>query len=149
MHIPDAVAASQLVLALLSELAIKLCTASRAFQAHGLNCAEIRQLLEAQAPAAAGRPAVIVTCGLATCARRTPESVGDYASGTNHVLPTYGYARMYSGVSLESFQKKMTVQARHGANTMVAAAPQLYLRSQPISNALSSKMCCGQVHRVS
>ena len=30
----------------------------------------------------------------------TPESVGDYASGTNHVLPTYGYARMYSGVSL-------------------------------------------------
>ena len=36
--------------------------------------------------------------------------VGDYASGTNHVLPTYGYARMYSGVSLDSFQKKMTVQ---------------------------------------
>lgn len=43
--------------------------------------------------------------------RWTPESVGDYASGTNHVLPTYGYARMYSGVSLESFQKKMTVQS--------------------------------------
>ncbi|KAK9827951.1 hypothetical protein WJX81_000089 [Elliptochloris bilobata] len=42
--------------------------------------------------------------------RWTPESVGDYASGTNHVLPTYGYARMYSGVSLDSFQKKMTVQ---------------------------------------
>lgn len=42
----------------------------------------------------------------------TPESVGDYASGTNHVLPTYGYARMYSGVSLDSFQKKMTVQVR-------------------------------------
>jgi histidinol dehydrogenase len=43
--------------------------------------------------------------------RWTPESVGDYASGTNHVLPTYGYARMYSGVSLDSFQKRMTVQA--------------------------------------
>eukprot|EP00195_Chlamydomonas_chlamydogama_P013633 CAMPEP_0202892308 /NCGR_PEP_ID=MMETSP1392-20130828/2041_1 /ASSEMBLY_ACC=CAM_ASM_000868 /TAXON_ID=225041 /ORGANISM="Chlamydomonas chlamydogama, Strain SAG 11-48b" /LENGTH=441 /DNA_ID=CAMNT_0049576205 /DNA_START=195 /DNA_END=1520 /DNA_ORIENTATION=+ len=43
--------------------------------------------------------------------RWTPESVGDYASGTNHVLPTYGYARMYSGVSLDSFQKKMTVQS--------------------------------------
>jgi len=42
--------------------------------------------------------------------RWTPESVGDYASGTNHVLPTYGYARMYSGVSLDSFQKHMTVQ---------------------------------------
>ena len=36
--------------------------------------------------------------------------MGDYASGANHVLPTYGYARMYSGVSLESFQKRMTVQ---------------------------------------
>ena len=44
------------------------------------------------------------------CRPWTPESVGDYASGTNHVLPTYGYARMYSGVSLDSFQKKMTVQ---------------------------------------
>ncbi|GBG71511.1 hypothetical protein CBR_g8928 [Chara braunii] len=42
--------------------------------------------------------------------RWTPESVGDYASGTNHVLPTYGYARMYGGVSLDSFVKYMTVQ---------------------------------------
>jgi histidinol dehydrogenase len=41
--------------------------------------------------------------------------VGDYASGTNHVLPTYGYARMYSGVSLDSFQKKMTVQVQHSS----------------------------------
>lgn len=41
----------------------------------------------------------------------TPESVGDYASGTNHVLPTYGYARMYGGVSLDSFQKYITVQS--------------------------------------
>ncbi|KAI4322024.1 hypothetical protein L6164_021752 [Bauhinia variegata] len=41
----------------------------------------------------------------------TPESVGDYASGTNHVLPTYGYARMYSGVSLDSFVKYITVQS--------------------------------------
>ena len=42
--------------------------------------------------------------------RYTPESVGDYASGTNHVLPTYGFSRMYSGVSLDSFVKYMTVQ---------------------------------------
>lgn len=41
----------------------------------------------------------------------TPESVGDYASGTNHVLPTYGYARMYSGVSLDSFLKYITFQS--------------------------------------
>lgn len=40
----------------------------------------------------------------------TPESVGDYASGTNHTLPTYGYARSYSGVSLDSFVKKITFQ---------------------------------------
>lgn len=40
----------------------------------------------------------------------TPESVGDYASGTNHTLPTYGYARQYSGVSLDSFVKKITYQ---------------------------------------
>lgn len=43
--------------------------------------------------------------------RWTPESVGDYASGTNHVLPTYGYARMYGGVSLDSFVKYVTVQS--------------------------------------
>jgi histidinol dehydrogenase len=40
----------------------------------------------------------------------TPESVGDYCSGTNHVLPTYGFARAYSGVSVASFQKAITVQ---------------------------------------
>jgi histidinol dehydrogenase len=40
----------------------------------------------------------------------SPESVGDYASGTNHTLPTNGYARMYSGVSVDSFVKKITYQ---------------------------------------
>lgn len=40
----------------------------------------------------------------------TPEAAGDYASGTNHTLPTYGYARNYSGVSLDSFVKKITYQ---------------------------------------
>jgi histidinol dehydrogenase len=40
----------------------------------------------------------------------SPESIGDYCSGTNHVLPTYGYARSYSGVSLLEFQKRITVQ---------------------------------------
>jgi len=40
----------------------------------------------------------------------TPESVGDYASGTNHTLPTNGYAKAYSGVSLASFQKFITYQ---------------------------------------
>lgn len=40
----------------------------------------------------------------------TPESAGDYASGTNHTLPTYGYARMFSGVSVDSFLKQITMQ---------------------------------------
>lgn len=40
----------------------------------------------------------------------SPESVGDYASGTNHTLPTNGFARAYSGVSLDSFCKKITFQ---------------------------------------
>lgn len=40
----------------------------------------------------------------------TPESVGDYCSGSNHVLPTYGYARSYSGVSVASYLKQITVQ---------------------------------------
>jgi len=40
----------------------------------------------------------------------TPESVGDYCSGTNHVLPTYGYAKSYSGLGVEQFMRQMTVQ---------------------------------------
>jgi histidinol dehydrogenase len=40
----------------------------------------------------------------------TPETMGDYCSGTNHVLPTYGFAKAYSGLSLDDFLKRMTVQ---------------------------------------
>ena len=40
----------------------------------------------------------------------TPESAGDYASGTNHTLPTNGYSKSYSGVNLDSFLKAMTFQ---------------------------------------
>ena len=40
----------------------------------------------------------------------TPETIGDYCSGTNHVLPTYGFARAYSGLSLHDFVRRMTVQ---------------------------------------
>ena len=39
----------------------------------------------------------------------SPESIGDYCAGPNHTLPTYGYARCYSGLSLEDFQKRITV----------------------------------------
>ena len=40
----------------------------------------------------------------------SPESAGDYASGTNHTLPTNGFAKAYSGVSVDSFVKKITYQ---------------------------------------
>ncbi|HEV7715273.1 MAG TPA: histidinol dehydrogenase, partial [Steroidobacteraceae bacterium] len=40
----------------------------------------------------------------------SPEPMGDYCSGTNHVLPTYGYARAYSGLSVFDFVKRVTVQ---------------------------------------
>jgi len=48
------------------------------------------------------------------------ESAGDYASGTNHSLPTYGYARVYSGVSVSSFQKQLTFQkiTKQGAKNL-------------------------------
>ena len=40
----------------------------------------------------------------------SPESIGDYCAGPNHTLPTHGYAKAYSGLSLEDFQKRITVQ---------------------------------------
>lgn len=52
----------------------------------------------------------IVNAGSVFIGHLSPESVGDYASGTNHTLPTNGYARMYSGVSVDSFVKKITYQ---------------------------------------
>ncbi len=58
----------------------------------------------------------IINAGSIFLGNYTPESCGDYASGTNHTLPTNGYARAYSGVSLDSFVKKITFQeiSKHG-----------------------------------
>jgi histidinol dehydrogenase len=64
-----------------------------------LQCADARALLPA-----------ISNAGSVFVGQWTPESVGDYCSGTNHVLPTYGYARSYSGLSLDQFMRGMTVQ---------------------------------------
>jgi histidinol dehydrogenase len=52
----------------------------------------------------------IVNAGSVFLGNYTPESAGDYASGTNHTLPTHGYARSYSGVNMDSFMKKITFQ---------------------------------------
>lgn len=64
-----------------------------------LNVAEPRALLPA-----------VSNAGSVFLGAWSPEAVGDYCSGTNHVLPTYGYARAWSGVSVASFQKAITVQ---------------------------------------
>lgn len=56
----------------------------------------------------------IVNAGSVFLGSLTPESAGDYASGTNHTLPTNGYAKAYSGVSLDSFIRKITFQEING-----------------------------------
>ncbi len=52
----------------------------------------------------------VVNAGSVFLGHYSPESAGDYASGTNHTLPTNGYAKAYSGVSIDSFVKKITFQ---------------------------------------
>jgi histidinol dehydrogenase len=52
----------------------------------------------------------VVAAGAVFLGNWSPESIGDYCSGPNHTLPTYGYARSYSGLSLEDFQRRITVQ---------------------------------------
>lgn len=53
---------------------------------------------------------LVINAGSVFLGHYSPESAGDYASGTNHTLPTNGYAKAYSGVSLDSFVKKITFQ---------------------------------------
>lgn len=75
----------------------------------------------------------------------SPESMGDYASGTNHVLPTYGYTKTYSSLGLADFSKRMTVQEltpqgfKELAKTveLMAAAEQLEAHKQAVSIRLA------------
>jgi len=70
----------------------------------------------------------IINAGSVFLGNYSPESVGDYASGTNHTLPTNGFAKAYSGVSVDSFVKKVTFQKltqqglQNIASTVVAMA---------------------------
>ncbi len=76
----------------------------------------------------------------------TPESAGDYASGTNHTLPTNGYAKQYSGVNLDSFMKSMTfqkitkegIQAIGNAVELMAEAEGLQAHKNAITLRLNS-----------
>ncbi|MGM0432303.1 MAG: histidinol dehydrogenase [Spirochaetota bacterium] len=102
----------------------------------------ILQIRDAQAWASQVQNAGSVFLG-----RWTPESVGDYASGTNHTLPTSGWAVSYSGVSLDSFIKKITFQqlSREGlervgpAVEVMAAEEGLDAHKQAVSLRLASE----------
>jgi histidinol dehydrogenase len=65
----------------------------------------------------------VINAGSVFLGHYSPESVGDYASGTNHTLPTGGYAKTYSGVSVDSFVKKITFQylSEEGLNNIAPA----------------------------
>jgi len=67
---------------------------------------------------------LIRNAGSVFIGRWTPEAVGDYCSGTNHVLPTYGYASTYSGLGVDQFMRHMTLQevSREGLEKLAAAA---------------------------
>lgn len=88
----------------------------------------------------------IINAGSVFLGNYTPESAGDYASGTNHTLPTNGYAKMYSGVSLDSYVKKITYQeiSKEGLKTLgpviekMAAAEQLEAHKNAVTLRLKS-----------
>ncbi len=88
----------------------------------------------------------VVNAGSVFIGNFTPESAGDYASGTNHTLPTNGYARQYSGVSLDSFVKKITYQeiTKQGLQNigpiieLMAEAEQLDAHKQAVSIRLQT-----------
>ena len=89
---------------------------------------------------------LVVNAGSIFLGHYSPESVGDYASGTNHTLPTNGYAKAYSGVSLDSFVKKITFQqvSKNGienigrAVEIMAAAEQLEAHKNAVSLRLKA-----------
>lgn len=93
--------------ALLNSSAIVVRNTDEALEILNLYAAEHLILATDQAGELADK---IVNAGSVFLGHLTPESVGDYASGTNHTLPTNGYAKAYSGVSVDSFVRKITFQ---------------------------------------
>jgi histidinol dehydrogenase len=80
----------------------------------------------------------------------TPEPIGDYCSGTNHVLPTYGYARAYSGLSLLDFVKRITVQelTTHGLRDLGPTAATLADLEGLDAHAQAVRLRLGALDRV-
>jgi histidinol dehydrogenase len=84
----------------------------------------------------------VINAGSVFIGNYSPESVGDYASGTNHTLPTNGYAKAYSGVSLDSFVKKITFQelTQEGLNTIASTVIEMATAEQLEAHALAVKV---------
>ncbi|MFD0966833.1 histidinol dehydrogenase [Seminibacterium arietis] len=107
---------NQLVLLKRAETARKALSHSRIFIAEDLRqCVEISnqyapEHLVVQTENARALLPFLDNAGSIFLGAYSPESMGDYASGTNHVLPTYGYTRTYSSLGLSDFSKRMTVQ---------------------------------------
>ena len=88
----------------------------------------------------------ITNAGYVFLGNYTPESAGDYASGTNHTLPTNGYAKSYSGVSLDSYTKKITYQriSQEGLKTLgpvieiMAEAEELFAHKNAVTLRLNN-----------
>lgn len=101
--------------ALQNSSAIVVSTKEEALEILNLYAAEHLILASDQANEIADK---VVNAGSVFIGHLTPESVGDYASGTNHTLPTNGYAKAYSGVSVDSFVRKITFQELSPAGLM-------------------------------
>ncbi|MBU7578214.1 MAG: histidinol dehydrogenase [Flavihumibacter sp.] len=101
--------------ALQNSSAIVVSTKEEALEILNLYAAEHLILASDQANEIADK---VVNAGSVFIGHLTPESVGDYASGTNHTLPTNGYAKAYSGVSVDSFVRKITFQELSSAGLM-------------------------------
>jgi histidinol dehydrogenase len=86
--------------------------------------------------------ASITNAGSVFLGNYSPEAIGDYASGTNHTLPTNGYAKAFAGVSLESFMKYITYQqlTREGIQTLGPVVEQMAEAEQLIGHKMAVRV---------
>jgi len=91
-----------------------------------------------------------VNAGSVFLGNYSPESAGDYASGTNHTLPTNGYARAYSGVSVDSFVKKITYQklTRDGLSAIAPVIIRMAEAEGLEAHANAVRVRVGEKHKV-
>jgi histidinol dehydrogenase len=86
--------------------------------------------------------AEIINAGSVFLGNYSPEAIGDYASGTNHTLPTNGYAKAFAGVALESFMKYITYQrlTEQGIKTLGPAVEQMAEAEQLVGHKMAVKV---------